>query len=428
MRKHRVIHREGLYQNTRLRNGLRVVTERIPSVRSVSIGVWVDVGSRDELPDENGLTHFVEHMVFKGTKRRNARQIAAELESIGGNLNAFTAREQTCFTARVMDEHLDIALDVLADMVCNSTLTPLNLSREAKVIGEEIQEAYDNPSDRVFDEFATSFWGTHPLGQPILGTLDTVLGMPRSRMVKFINRHYRTGSVLVAATGSLSHQRLVRLVREKFNFEAGHSTRGREATRDNWQTMRVIDNDSNQIHLCLGFPGLEYASNDKMAALALNTYLGSGMSSVLFQKIREQKGLAYTVYSYLDFFRDSGLVGFYVGTNKDQVAQALELILTELDRVKKRRLTRERFDTVINQLKGQLMISTESTPNRMHRLARQELMLGRYVSLEETLKQINAVTPADVLRVANQLFDRSQMTVTALGPVDKDALENVVGG
>ncbi len=427
MRKHRVIHREGLYQHTRIRNGLRVVTEKIPSVRSISIGVWVDVGSRDELSDENGLTHFVEHMVFKGTRRRNARQIAAELESIGGNLNAFTAREQTCFTARVLDEHIDIALDVLADMVCNSTLTPSNLSREAKVIGEEIQEAYDNPSDRVFDEFAATFWGGHPLGQPILGTHETIANMPRKRIVKYIDRHYRTGSVLVAATGSLSHQRLVRLVREKFDFCAGHSPRGRAAQRDNWQPMRVIGNDSPQTHLCIGFPGLEYGSDDKMAALALNAYLGSGMSSVLFQKIREQRGLAYSVYSYLDFYRDTGLFGFYVGTNQDQVASALEIILTELNRVMKRRLATGQFDKVISQLKGQLMISSESTPNRMHRLARQELMLGRYLSMEETLHQINAVTPSDLLRVANQLFDRRQMTATALGPVDEKSLDNVVG-
>ena len=363
----------GLYRKTRLRNGVRVVTERLPSVRSISIGVWVDVGSRNETPEENGLSHFIEHLVFKGTRSRNARQIASALESIGGSLNAFTSREQTCFTARVLDDFLPEAIDVLADITCRATFTPTNMKRERLVICEEIKESLDNPTDLIHDLFAQTFWGKHPLGQPIMGSLESMQKMPRARLMKFLNRHYRSGSVVVAASGSIHHDRLVKMVRDKFNFPEGQADAAPQAERIDPERIVLQHDDSSQTQFCLGFPGFAYADRRKMVMMVLSSYLGGGMSSVLFQKIREQRGLAYSVFAYHDFFRDSGIFGVYLGTDQTHVRQAYDLIMAECRRMKKRKLSANTLDQVKAQIKGHLTLGMEATSNRMNRIGRQEL-------------------------------------------------------
>lgn len=424
-RKSQVAPGEALYRKTTLRNGVRVVTERLPSVRSISIGVWVDVGSRNEQPDENGLSHFIEHLVFKGTRNRNARQIAAALESIGGSLNAFTSREQTCFTARVLDDFLPEAIDVLADMTCRATFTPTNMNRERLVICEEIKESLDNPADLVHDLFAQAFWGRHPLGQPILGTIDTMMKMPRARLMKFINRHYRSGSVVVAASGSISHDRLVKLVREQFNFPEGLSEPAAPAERIDPERVRLREDDSAQTQFCLGFPGLAYGDPRKMGMMVLSSYLGGGMSSVLFQKIRERYGLAYSVYAYHDFFRDSGIFGVYLGTDRKHVRQAYDLIIREFRRIKKRRLNANVLDKIKAQIKGHLTLGMEATSNRMSRIGRQELMIGQYFTLEQAIEAIDRVVPSDIIELANLTFDESRIAITALGPIDKGEFSDV---
>ena len=416
----------GLYQKTTLKNGLRVVTEKMPSVRSISLGVWVDVGSRNETPEENGVTHLIEHMLFKGTKNRTAKEIAGSLESIGGALNAFTSKENTCYTARILDENLETAVDVLADLTCNATLTPTNLAREKKVICEEISESLETPADHIHDIFAAAYWGDNPLGQPIMGNTDTILNMPRNRIMNFIRRHYKSESIVVAASGSISHNKLVKLVREKFTFPEGPAAAGERAMRTIPRNIVLEGNGNNQVHLCLGFPGVEYAAREKMALLVMNSYLGGGMSSVLFQKIREEKGMAYTVYTYLDFYRDAGLMGTYFATDKNNVGQCLEITLKELRRMKKKRLSIDALDQVKAQLKGHLTLGMEATSSRMTRLARLELMLGRYVNLRRTLKEIDRVTPDDVLELANQVFDESRLALAVLGPVKKDQLDGIV--
>jgi len=421
----RAIYNSDDYQKTTLKNGLRIVTEKMSSVRSVSLGIWVDVGSRHEQPEENGISHLIEHMFFKGTRKRTARQIATALESLGGSLNAFTSREHTCYTARILDEHLETAIDVLADIICNATITPSNFKREKRVICEEIKEVIDNPADYVHDIFAKTFWGTHPLGRPILGTGHTVTSLERAQVIDYIKRHYRSGSVVIAAAGRISHLKLVRLVKEHFNFLSGQAEKPEKAHRNRNKNIKLKVKDNTQTHLCLGYPGLKFSDEDRISALAINVYLGSGMSSVLFQKIREERGLAYSVYTFHDFYRDAGLVGAYLGTDREHIRQAVDIILTELNRLKKRKLSSNKLDKIKGQMKGQLALSMESTASRMSRLARQELMNQPYKSHIQILNDVEKITSSQILELSNRLFDHSQVAVAVLGPVDKEVFNGV---
>lgn len=412
-------------RKTTLRSGLRVVSERIPGVRSISLGVWIDVGSRCEQADENGLSHFIEHLVFKGTHQRSARQIAASLESLGGSLNAFTSREHTCFTARVLDEFLPDAIDVLADLTCRPTLTPANMNRERQVIIEEIKESLDNPADHIHDLFAATHWGGHPLGYPIAGTEEFIRSVSRARLKKFRERHYGTGSVVIAASGSVSHTRLVRLVREKFDLPSTELTTAQPVSRSNSPQIVFKANDSSQTQFCLGFPGLPYEHPDKMPLVLLTSYLGSGMSSVLFQKIREQRGLAYSVFAYHDFFRDAGVFGVYLGTDQVHLRQAYDLIMIECRRLRKRKLPLGALDRVKAQVKGHLILGMESTTARMHRLGRMELLVGHYQDLRDSLRDIDRVETSDMVRVANTIFDESRVTLAVLGPGDPKQFDDI---
>lgn len=413
------------YQKTVLKNGLRVITEKRPSVRSISLGVWVDVGSRHESLAENGITHLIEHMVFKGTKRRTAKQIAASLESIGGVMNAFTSREQTCYNARIIDEHLEDAVDVLADISCHASMTPVNLKREKLVICEEIKEANETPSDLIHDIFAHTFWDGQALGQPILGSLENVMGMTRSRIVNYIKRHYRSESIVISAAGNVSHDRLVKLVRKKFSFEKGVAAPAKTPDTSDRARVKHEPSDSEQTHFCLGYPGLAFDDRDKLAALLLTTYLGGGMSSVLFQKIREERGLAYSVFAFHDSYRDSGVFGVYLATDKNRLGEAYNIVRKELALTSKRRLSSTRLDQIKNQMRGQFSLSLESTGARMSRLARNELMLSKHVTIAQTLKSIERVTASDVLSAANRIMQDSKLAVATLGPVDARVFDHV---
>ena len=426
MAKSRDASANGSYRKTTLKNGLRIITEQIPSVRSFSIGVWVDVGSRNEPPEINGISHFIEHMVFKGTRKRTSRQIAYALESVGGVLNAFTSREQTCFNARALGRHLDLAVDVLADLTCQARFTPVNIEREKLVVCEEIKEALENPSDHIHDLFAQTFWSGHPLGKPILGSIENVLSLSRRDIVSYIKRHYRSESIVVAASGAVSHNKLVDLVRKKLEVAPGSAEVYASNDRGAGVRVEVVRNENEQTHLVFGFPGLSYVDRDKMAALVLSVYLGGGMSSVLFQKIREEKGLAYSVFSYLDTYREGGIVGFYMATDRKKVADALDIGLREIRKVTQRRLSTARLDEVKQQLSGQLMLGMESTAARQNRLARYELMMGDYFTMEHTLRQIERVTPSKVLEIANRVFDESELVVAGLGRASKKRLLDVI--
>ncbi len=414
------------YRKTTLNNGLRIVTEKMPSVRSVTLGVWIDVGSRFEEPEENGISHLIEHMLFKGTHTRTPQEIALALESVGGNLNAFTSREYTCYTAHILEEHLEVAIEVLADMLADSTISPVNLNREKMVICEEIKEAEENPGDYIHELFSRTFWGQHPLGKPVLGTRKTVTNINRSRVLEYFNRHYRSQSVVVAAVGKVNHTKLVQLAKKYFLFLDGTSEPPQAAYRDNSPGVTVETNDHNQTHLCLGYPGISYVDSDKLAMLALHTYLGGGSSSVLFQKIREAKGLAYSLYTFHDFFRDSGVFGIYLGTDKTRLRQALEIILTEFRKMKKRRISGSRLDKIKTQLKGQMALAMESPNSRMNRLAREELRNQPRKPVEKFLSEIDNITSSQILELSNCIFDDNELTVAVLGPVDEDVFDGLI--
>jgi predicted Zn-dependent peptidase len=414
-----------IYKKSTLTNGLRVVTEKLPSVRSAAIGVWIDVGSRNEAPDDNGISHFIEHMVFKGTRKRSAKQIASSLESLGGSLNGFTSREQTCFTARILDEHIEDALDVLADMVCNPKMSTSDMSKERLVICEEIKESLDTPADHIHDLFARTYWGEHPLGQPIMGSLENVMKMTRRQTLEYRRNNYRAGSMIIAASGAVSHDKLVKAVRSKFCFEKGTAESASSAEPISEIKVAVVPRDSTQTHFCIGFPGFRYNCNERMATLCLSAYLGGGMSSVLFQKIREELGLAYQVFTYHDFYRDSGIFGAYLATDKAHLRQAYDVIMSELARVKRRRINGSALEQVKEQIKGHLTLGLESTSARMSRLARQEIHTGGYSTLRQALIRIEKVTASDMLEVANEIFDPSRMAIAVLGPVKEDVFRDV---
>ncbi|HVP07115.1 MAG TPA: pitrilysin family protein, partial [Candidatus Acidoferrum sp.] len=334
--------------------------------------------------------------------------------------------EQTCYYARVQDKHLDTAVDVLSDLVCNPLFLPAHIGREKKVVCEEIKESLDNPSDRIHDLFAASFWGKHPLGQPIMGSQANINGLTRARLVNTLHRNYRAGSVVVAASGRLSHERLVKSTEKKFRFTSGDAPAPETAWRTKPNEVAILQDENKQTHLCLGFPSPAYDSKDKTAVIALSSYLGGGMSSVLFQKIREDRGLAYSVYTFADFYRDAGVFGAYLGTDRKQLQKSLSIVVAEFRKMKRRKLTIPEISKLKSQLQGHLILGMESTNNRMNRIARQELMTGRYQTLNELLKEIDRVTPSKLMEAANKIFDESTMAVAVLGPVGKGALAGVL--
>ncbi len=421
----RAVVNSSLFQKTILPGGIRVITEKLPSVHTVSIGLWVDVGSRNEKPEEYGLSHFIEHMVFKGTRNRNTRQIGSSLESLGGSLNAFTSREHTCFVARILDEHLEEAVDVLTDMVCNATFSPTNIKREKTVVLEEIKESDDTPSDKIHDNFNEIFWGSNPLAHGIMGTRRIIGNAERRDVLKYYRRQYRRGSIMVSAAGSISHRKLVRLIEQKLNLPDGEAETPPPARRSKSRSIGIERSDGFQTHLCLGFPGIAYGDKERTAMMVLNAHLGAGMSSVLFQRIREERGLAYNVYTFQDYYRDAGIFGAYVGTDDKHVRPAFDLMMAEFRKMKNRRIRPDRLAQLKMLIKGHISIAMESTTTRQNRIARGELMTGDYLDSRRILRRIDRVTALEVRDLANRIFDESQMALAVLGPVRKNLFDDI---
>ena len=412
---------ESAYNRTVLDNGVRVVSESMPYLKSASLGIWVDVGSRNENVRENGISHFLEHMCFKGTKRRNAKEIAQSLEILGGTLNAFTSRENTCYYCRVIDENFDIGYDVLADLVTDSLFDPVELEREKDVICEEIKDVFDTPGELVHDYFANALWNSHPLGQTIMGEADGIRKLQRNDLIDYIERNYTADRIIVAASGAVNHDHLVELTQKK--LKAGKARTDQSITPPVYEDgKRVVHNrDLNQTHICLGFPSISFTDKNKYAMLILNTLLGSGMGSRLFQSVREERGLVYTIYSYQDFYKDTGLFGIYLGTDTAKAKEALTVILQELASVKTNSITEEEVANTKSQLKGNLLLSLEGSYNRMNRLARHELFINEFVSLEQTAAEIDAINLSQVRDMAKLVFTDRYLTMVALGSV-KDTL------
>src|SRR5215468_3070192 len=392
-----------------LPNGLVVLTETMSHVRSVSVGVWVRNGSRREIAEENGLAHFMEHMDFKGTERRSAEAIAREMDSVGGMLDAFTSKEQICFNAKVLDEHLPIAFDVIADLVLRPKFDSEDVKKERQVVLEEIKMDLDNPEYLLHEIFTRGFWPEHPLGRPILGTPDTVKAFQRE---------------LLTAAGNVSHERVLELVEQEFG---GLPSAGALEEHVPPATSAPIaverKRDLEQVHLCIGVPSLPLAHERRFAAAVLNNLLGGGMSSRLFQKIREKQGLAYAVFSELTPYSDAGILSVYAGTAKETVGQVIDLTIAEFRAMKESLVTEEELLRAKNHLKGSLMLSLESTSSRMSNLARQELYFGRFFTLDEILASIEAVTREDVQSLARDFFRPEQISATVLGPLNGFTLD-----
>jgi predicted Zn-dependent peptidase len=404
---------------TTLANGVKIITEEMPHVRSVSVGVWIGSGSRRESSEQNGVSHFIEHMLFKGTSKRSAEDIARSVDSIGGNLDAFTAKELVCFNTKVLDEHLSVAFDVVADLVLHPLFREDDIEKEKGVILEEIKMEADSPDYLVHEIFSANFWKDHPLGKPILGTRETVKRFDSGMIRNFYNSVYAPSNMLVTAAGHLTHERLVDLVREHFEAlppgppaPADHvpSTHARIALR----SKKSLE----QVHLCLGVPSYPLPHSERFGCYVLNTLLGGGMSSRLFQNIRERQGLAYAVFSELNPYRDTGCLSIYAGTSVDSARRVVESITNEFRQLKEQRVSDEELRRAKDHLKGSLMLSLESTASRMSNLARQEMYFSHFFTLDELIESIEKVTAEDVQRIALTFFDPKQIALTILGNLE----------
>jgi predicted Zn-dependent peptidase len=396
--------------------GLRLVTESMPHVRSVTVGVWIKRGSRHESDAEAGVAHFVEHMLFKGTTTRSAQVIAQTIDSIGGQLDAFTAKEYAGYYIKVLDEHLPLAIDLLADMVMRPALTPVDIEREQSVILEEIKMVEDAPDDLVHEVFVQQFWDDHPLGRPILGTPDTVRSFTSPLLRAYFEKTYLAPNLVVAAAGHLDHDRLRDLVARAFADLPVLAHVAAEVPPVVRPGLIVREKDIEQSHVCLGTRAYPQAHEDRHAIFVLNTILGGSMSSRLFQHIREDRGLAYAVWSSLISYSDAGALTIYAGCAVDRVHEVVELTLAELAMMRDAPVAPDELQRAKDHLKGSLMLSLENTSSRMSQLARQELMFRHQFTLDEILGAIDAVTTGDVRRVSQELFRDGAAVATVVGP------------
>jgi predicted Zn-dependent peptidase len=406
-------------RRTVLPNGLIVLTERMEYLSSVAMGVWIKSGSRCEPAEMNGISHFVEHMLFKGTRSRTALQIAKEMDSIGGNLDAFTGKETICFNVKSLAEHVPIALEVLTDLVLNPVFDAPEIERERGVILEEIKLDADNPEVLVHELFTQSFWKDHPLGWPILGTSKTVARLNRESLVAYHSDRFHGGNMIFSAAGNLDHDEFAETVARKFYPLAGGATL-HELPAPEASARIVLRNKKSleQVQICLGVPAPRITDENRYTTLILNTVLGGGMSSRLFQTIREERGMAYSVYSDVSPYRDTGILCVFAGASVGKGLEVVELILEEFRKLKQELLSEEELTRAKDQVKGNILLGMESSNARMANLARQEMYFHKFITSEEIIERISAVEAAQVQAMAQQLFDPARIAVTLLGRLD----------
>jgi predicted Zn-dependent peptidase len=401
-----------------LENGLTVLTERMPHVRSISLGIWLRMGSRNEAAEVNGVAHFIEHLLFKGTTNRSGEEIARQVDSIGGHLDAFTAKETICYSSKVLDEHLPIAFDILSDLVLNPKFDAGDIEKERGVVLEEIKMVEDTPDDLVNEIFTQNFWKDHPLGRPILGTKQTITRLDRERVLEFFQEFYIPEVIIVSVAGNLDHERVVDLVRNRFGRISAHRNGYQEAPAHTHSRITIRSKkELEQVHICMGVPACPISHDDRYACYVLNTILGGGMSS-RFQNIREKQGLAYAIYSGLNSYKDTGCLSVYAGTSLETTERVVDLIVSEFRNLKRQPVEVEELRRAKDYLKGSLMLGLESTSSRMSNLARQEMYFGRYFSLDEMASQIETVTSDDLQRLARSFFDTRHIALTVLGNLD----------
>jgi predicted Zn-dependent peptidase len=403
-------------KRTVLPSGLTVLTEQMPHLRSVAMGVWIRTGSRDEQPELNGITHFVEHMVFKGTTTRSAQRIAREMDSLGGNIDAFTGKETICFNVKVLDEHLPAAMDVLCDLVLNPVFAGQDIDRERGVVLEEIKVDEDNPDLLVHEIFTQNFWKDHPLGKPILGTRETVRGFAQDTLFDFYGGRFFGGNMVVSAAGSIDHAKFLDQISKQFSsLRAGSLPTDARVPATRSRIVLRQKKSLEQVQLCLGVPSPNIADSRRYTSYMLNTILGGGMSSRLFQTIREDRGLAYSIFSELLPYRDTGSLCVYAGTNRGSLMKVIALIMDEFRRLKREPVSAEELQRAKDQLKGNTLMGLESGSSRMYNLARQEMYFDHFFSTDEILQNVERVTIEDVQQMAGELFQTDAVALTVLG-------------
>jgi len=413
---------------TRLPNGIRVLSEELADLASATVGIWVENGSRYEASAQSGISHFLEHLFFKGTERRTAMQIAEEIDAVGGVINAFTSKEYTCYYAKVLPEQLPLALDVLGDIFLHSKFAEEEIERERSVILQEISQAEDTPDDYVHDLFGLAFWPGHPLSRPVAGSAETVGPLQRADFLRFLEARYRPDRVLLSAAGKVRHDELVDVVSKTFGVLSGSTGVAVDQPPTPSAGLTVHHKPLEQVHICLGAPGIAHADPDRYAAHLLSQALGGGMSSRLFQEVRERRGKAYSVYSFLPTFQDTGYLGVYVGTSAEWAREVLDVIQAELAKIARDGLGAEELARSKTQMKGGLVLGLETSDSRMSRIARNEIYFGRDVPLEEVAAGVDAVSNDDVVRVARTMFRPGALAVTVLGDLKGAVLDGVLDG
>ena len=412
-----------MYRKTELKNGVRIITERLEHFRSVSIGIWVGAGSRDEEEERNGISHFIEHMIFKGTRVRSGLQIAKELDAIGGLSNAFTGKEYTCFHSRVLDRDVPILTEIISDIFLNSIFDPLDIDRERQVILQEISMVEDTPDEQIHDLFHRLFWFDHSLGMSILGTADTVKKVDRDLILEHMKRFYTPERIIIAAAGNINHNEIVELFAPIFeSLEQVKSPSPGDIPRIN-SDISCLHKPLEQVHVCLGGKAPHLTSDLRFAVAVLNTILGGNMSSRLFQEIREKRGLAYSIYSFLSAYMDTGLLGICVGTDPREVNSVLTVINREIEKIQNGEVSQSDLEDARGHLVGGIILGSESTDSRMMRLAKNEFVFGRYVSYEEVIEDLGRVTVDEVIACAVEAFAAGTISLATLGPIKREELD-----
>ena len=421
-------------RRTVLPSGLRIVTEEVPSVRSAAIGIWVNVGSRDETPAVAGASHFLEHLLFKGTKRRNALEISASIESVGGEMNAFTSKEYTCFYARVIDTDLPMAIDVVSDLITSSTFTAEDVDSERKVVLSEIAVRDDDPSDYIHELYLDTYYGDSPVGRSILGTVDSINKMPRNSIYNYYKKHYQPENLVVSVAGNIKHKKVVKMVEEALSKDGfldvpnnKHEVRAATPIKTpGLGEVGIIDRKTEQAHILYGFPGLARSDDRRFALSVLSSAIGGGMASRLFQEIREKRGLAYTTYAYPQQFAGTGTLAFYAGCRTEKAEEVIKLMRDISESVAQHGLTDEEISRAKGAVTGGLILGQEDTGSRMSRIGKSELVYGEIMSFDDILSKVRSVTPEQVHQLARDLFS-APATLALVGPFrSKTKFEKVI--
>lgn len=409
-----------MFKRTTLDSGLPVVCENIPYVRSVAMGFWVACGSRNESLHEQGISHLIEHMAFKGTKKRSAKEIAESIDAVGGYLNAFTTKEYTCFYVKILDKHFRLGIDLLADLVINSLFTSEDLEKEKNVVLEEIKLYEDSPDELVFDLLTQTVLNGHPLGHPILGTPETIKNLNRNDLVQYKERYYTPANSCLAIAGNIDFEQISRECNRFWEKLTGKLFSEESSSLNIKGKSCLRKKDTEQVHLCVGVPGFSRQHEDRYTLMLLNTILGGSSSSRLFQELREERGLVYSTGTYYAAFRDTGLFTIYAGTSPKYFSEVLKIISREIKDLKEKSILDEELNRAKEQIKGNLWLSLENTTNRMSRLAKSELFYGEFITPEEVLKRVDAVSADDLIRVSRTLFKKELLTLTAIGPFNEE--------